>query len=71
MDESQRAMVAARIATLRVGRPEEENASIEAITQDAAADLLNVSLSGDQRARTVLEHGQPELVRPSSAAKSL
>ncbi len=33
-------------------------ASIEAMSQDTAADLLNVSRSGVQRARKVLKHGQ-------------
>ena len=39
--ESQRAMVAGRIANMVEGRPP-ETASIEAVSQDAAADLLNV-----------------------------
>jgi hypothetical protein len=53
-------MVAARIATLAKGS--NQHASIEALTQEGATELLNVSRSGVQRARTVLEHGQPELV---------
>ena len=60
MNESQRAMVGARIATLTDGRPG-KTASIEAVSQPEAADMLNVSRSGIQRARTVLEHGTPEL----------
>jgi hypothetical protein len=58
LDESLRAMVAARIATPPKGS--NQHASIEAPTQEGAADLLNVSRSGVQRARTVLEYGQPE-----------
>jgi hypothetical protein len=69
LEESQRAMVAARIATLPKGS--NQHASIEASTQESAADLLNFSRSGVQRARTVLEHGRPSLSRRSSAAKSL
>jgi len=39
LNESQRAMVAARLATLGKGRPSEKD-SIESITRDDAADLL-------------------------------
>jgi phage N-6-adenine-methyltransferase len=59
-DESQRALVAARLAALPRGRP--ENASIDAITQAQAAELFNVSRPSVQRARVVLERGVPELV---------
>jgi N6-adenosine-specific RNA methylase IME4 len=62
LDESQRALAAAKIATLQKGRPI-ENASIEAFSQNDAATLLNVSRSGVQRAREVLNEGTPELVR--------
>lgn len=65
LDESQRAMVAARLATLRDGvRSDRQGASIEAATlsQPAAATLLNVSRPSVQRARAVLDHGAPELV---------
>ena len=61
LSESQRAMVAARLATLGKGRPE-TNASIDAFTQPKAAELLNVSRPSIQRASTVLNHGTPELV---------
>jgi N6-adenosine-specific RNA methylase IME4/ParB-like chromosome segregation protein Spo0J len=60
LNESQRAMVAAKLATLPRGA--NQHASIEAPSQEAAADLLNVSRSGVQRAREVLDHGTPELV---------
>lgn len=53
MDESQRAMVAAKLANMKVGG-KEANASIEAIgavSQYDAATLLNVSRSGVQRAK--------------------
>lgn len=61
LDESQRAIVAGRLATLNRGRPA-EIASIEAITQTQAAELLNVSRPSVQRAREVLDRGAPELV---------
>src|SRR6516164_995725 len=44
LTESQRAMIAAKLATFGRGRPS-ENASIEAISQDDAADMLKVSRS--------------------------
>ncbi len=62
LDESQRAIVAAKLANIQgKGRPE-ENASIEAISQDAAATMLNVSRSGVQRARAVIDEGAQELI---------
>lgn len=72
LNESQRAMVAARLATLRKGRPTEENASIDAFdapTQHAAAELLNVSRPSVQRARQVVEHGADELKEAVDAGK--
>jgi ParB-like chromosome segregation protein Spo0J len=60
LDESQRAMVAARLATMAEGRPD-KTASIEAVSQEKAADLLNVSRSAVQRAHIVQERGSPEL----------
>lgn len=61
LSESQRAMVAARIANLEPGRPSEK-ASIDAITQAAAAKLLNVSEPSVERATRVQKSGAPELV---------
>lgn len=68
LDESQRALAAAKIATLQKGRPI-ENASIEAFSQNDAATLLNVSRSGVQRAREVLNEGTPELVKAVEAGR--
>lgn len=62
LSESQRAMVASRLATLGEGRPT-ETASIEAVSQDNAADLLNVGRASVQRAREVQTHGVPELAQ--------
>lgn len=67
LDESQRAMVAGRLASLRLGSNQhqprgEVGASIDAPTQSAAADLLNVSRPSVQRARVVLEHGDASLI---------
>ncbi len=59
LDESQRAMVAARIATLELGA--NQHAPIGAPSQASAAEMLNVSRREVQRAREVLNHGAPEL----------
>ena len=61
MDASQRALVAGKLANLQDGR---HAASIEAaVSQPAAAKLLNVGRASVQRAREVIDHGVPELVR--------
>lgn len=63
LDESQRAMVAARIATLKHGvNQHNEDAPIGASSQLEAAQRLNVSRRAVQRARIVLDTGSPELI---------
>ncbi len=63
LNESQRAMVAARIATLPLGSNQYVGRSIDLpTTQDEAARLLNVSTPSVKRARVVLERGTPEQV---------
>ncbi len=62
LTESQRALAAAQLATLRPGANQREVASNEATTQADAAGALKVSRSSVQRARRVLDHGVPELV---------
>jgi N6-adenosine-specific RNA methylase IME4 len=61
LDESQRAMVAARVATLRRGRPE-VNAEISVFSQGKAGEMLSVSPDSIQFARRVIERGTPDLV---------
>lgn len=61
LNESQRAMVAARVATLSKGR--QSNASIEAPSQSAAADTLKVSRASVQRAKLVANRAAPEIVQ--------
>jgi N6-adenosine-specific RNA methylase IME4 len=65
LDESQRAMVAARLATLKLGsnQHEREDAQICAPSQDAAAARLLVSRRLVQSARKVLDSGEPEIVQ--------
>lgn len=60
LTESQRAMVAARLANMRPGRPL-ETAEISAVSQGEAAALLNVSRASVQFATKVQDHGVPEL----------
>ena len=96
LDEGQRAMVAARLATLRPGRPplpalrreggesaggeggetpivadfaaaaeaavdEENRANLRGLSRGEAAELLSVSERSVTDAKTVVEHGAPEL----------
>src|SRR5262249_15640508 len=60
LDESQRAMVAAKLATLRDGQRAD---LVEGLPIGRASTLLNVGERSVARAREVIEHGAPELVR--------
>jgi N6-adenosine-specific RNA methylase IME4 len=60
LDESQRDMVAARLATAPEGR-RKKTAQNYAVSQDEAAVLLNVSRRGVQQAKAVLDKGISEL----------
>jgi hypothetical protein len=62
LNESQRATIASKLATLRDGQRKTTGTSIDAVTQSEAANLLNVSRPSVQRARYVQDHGVPELV---------
>jgi ParB-like chromosome segregation protein Spo0J len=59
LDESQRAMVAAKLATLKDGQRADR---VEGMPIGRASDLLNVGERSVARARTVLDHGTSELV---------
>jgi protein gp37/ParB-like chromosome segregation protein Spo0J len=61
LSESQRAMVATRIASLRQGRPTAE-AKAANLPVSEAAKLLNVSERSVRYARRVAERGTPELI---------
>ena len=70
LDESQRAMVAARLADMGIGRPSKAKPfepapdhipSIGGISAQAAAKLLNVGHSSVERARAVLRDGSDDL----------
>jgi hypothetical protein len=63
LTESQRAMIAARVATMKEGRPSKtKTASREAVSQTEAAGQLDVSRASVQRAAEVLREGSPEEV---------
>lgn len=63
LDESQRAIVAAKIANLGDGQRKSASPIGErAVTQGEAAQLLNVGKRSVERAREVLDHGSGELI---------
>ncbi len=61
-------MVAAKLSTFGKGRPQ-DNASIDALKQDEAAELLNVSRPSVQRARKVQESGDAKLIAAVESGK--
>ena len=63
LDESQRAMVAAKIANIQGPGRQPDNAPIGAISQDSAGELLNVSRRSVQRANDVIRSPIKELAR--------
>jgi hypothetical protein len=65
LNESQRAMVAARLANLQRGA----NQHSEGMPIGRAAELLNTSERSVARAREVLAHGNPELVEAVESGK--
>jgi hypothetical protein len=65
LDESQRGMVAAKLATMRQGERTdlaEPSANLRKVDQEAAAGMLNVSVRTVQAANKVRKEGTPELV---------
>lgn len=64
LDESQRALVAARIANLADGQRKSASPIGEArVSQQDAAELLNVGKRSVERAKDVIDRGAPELVK--------
>jgi N6-adenosine-specific RNA methylase IME4 len=61
LNESQRAMVAAKLATMKRG--DNQHSPIGETSQARAAELLNVGKRSVERAHDVREGGAPELVR--------
>ena len=70
LDESQRAMVAARIANLKRGEKKADSSiALSSVSQADAAALLNVSPASVKRAKTVIESGTPELIAAVDAGE--
>jgi N6-adenosine-specific RNA methylase IME4 len=61
LDESQRAMVAAKLATMKRG--DNQHSPIGETSQARAAELLNIGKRSVERAADVRNHGAPELQR--------
>lgn len=66
LSESQRAMIAARLAKMKPGRPE-KTPPIGGVSQCTVAQQLNVSPRSVQRAAAVQKHGTPELQKAVDA----
>lgn len=60
LDESQRGMVAAKLANMKEGRPETRS-NDPVVSQTQAAAMLNVSVPTVKRSKKVLTSGIPEL----------
>lgn len=69
MTESQRAMVAAKLAKLPRGTNQHSAKALSSHTQEAAASALNVSIDSVKRAKKVEASGAPELVDAVIAGK--
>lgn len=67
LNESQRAMVASRIAELRQG--EKKSNTARAVSQQESATSLRVSVDSVQRARKVIENGVPSLMKAVEAGE--
>lgn len=63
LDESQRGIVAAKIADLPHGVRADQSGKFAGVTQSAAAEMLNVSERTVRTARRVVDEGTPELVQ--------
>ncbi len=74
LTESQRAMVASRLAKMKVGNPNFNQANLpdsssHIVTNAQAAAILNVSERSIKTAKNVHEHGTPELVKAVETGK--
>jgi len=68
LTESQRAMVAANLATMRQGA-RTDLSPIGEMSQSQAAELLNVGKRSVERAKIVLSEGSPELIQAVQAGE--
>jgi len=69
LNESQRAIVAAKIATMKQGERTDLSPNGEKLSQGEAADLLNVGKRTVERANEVIKAGTPELIEKVESGK--
>lgn len=62
LTESQRSMVAAKLANMNEGRPSKETLQICRVSTDQASSMLGVSPRSVASAKQVLEHGSKEII---------
>jgi ParB-like chromosome segregation protein Spo0J len=63
LTESQRASVAAKLVNTAIGRPQKESGQIcPVVSIEKAAEMLQVSPRSVKSAKSVIEHGSPELI---------
>ena len=63
LTESQRAMVASKLANMQEGRPRNNYANLRSLSQQAAAEMLKVSQRSVTNAKKVQEHAPDEIKR--------
>ena len=68
LHESQRAMVAAKLANMSEGRPK-ETGQIRPVSKDQAAETMGVGRTSVTHARKVQSKGDPELVKAVEQGK--
>jgi hypothetical protein len=68
-DESQRAMIAAKLATLKWGETAKSRETNLSLSIGGAAERLHVSAGSVKAARIVQEQAAPELVRASGSRR--
>ena len=62
LSDTQRALIADKLATLRNGQNKATSIGVADISQPEAAEMMDVSLKSLQRVRSVREHAEPEVV---------
>jgi hypothetical protein len=64
LNESQPGLMAARLANMRVGRPDKNNsANLPNYSQEQTAAMLNTSERTVRSAKKVIQNGTPDVVK--------